>query len=257
MILDEIVKHKKIEVERTKSLVSESDIRHLAQDSQPPRGFLKYLKASPSIAIIAEIKKGSPSKGIIRSIFNPEEIARIYAENGASALSVLTDRRFFYGCLRDLQKARRACSLPVLRKDFILDEYQVFESRAAGADAILLIAAVLDSSLLRDLYEKAISLGMDVLVETRSIEELESAVSIGAKLIGVNNRDLRSFAVNMETTFKVAKAAPPDVILVAESGIKTRDELIALHRSGIDAALIGETLMSASDPGAKLRELLQ
>jgi len=266
MILDEIVAHKRIEVECRREESPASELRDRLRDAPPPRGFRARLarRGSPdpaagdlsSPAIIAEIKKGSPSRGVIRFDFDPAAIARAYEDNGAAALSVLTDRRFFYGCLRDLQRARAACSLPILRKDFVVEEYQILEARAAGADAVLLIAAVLRRRELERLLAFAREIGLDALVEVHDAREMEIALNACAELIGVNNRDLQSFRVDIAGSQALYSLCPDSVTLVAESGIKTAAELRALARAGVHGALVGETLMSAPDPGAKLRELL-
>ena len=290
MILDAIVGRKRTEVERRKAEVPISELRARLKNTPAIQGFRRRLIAgndrcgvrrpshsggsagsgdprtagnsesgirNPTFpAVIAEIKKGSPSRGIIRFDFDPAAIAASYEQNGAAALSVLTDAPFFYGCLADLSLARQSCSLPILRKDFTVDEYQVVEARAAGADAILLVAAVLNSEDLRKLLAAAEELGMDALVETHNEREMELALQAGADLVGVNNRDLRTFEVDVSTTARLAKMVPDGVVLVAESGIRTADDLRRLGEMGVRAALIGEALISAPDPGAKLRELL-
>lgn len=252
MILDRITEHKKLEVARRKALagsawdLSASD-RGLASalrrgEGEPPR-------------IIAEVKKASPSKGIIRPDFDPVAIARSYESAGAAAISVLTDEEFFQGHLDYLTDCREAVSLPVLRKDFTIDEFQIFEARHAGADAVLLIAALLDTGKLTDFRLLAESLGMTALVEVHDEVELESALASGAAVIGINNRNLQTFEVTLDTTFRLAPRIPPGKVIVSESGIATNDDLRLLADAGVYAALVGESLMRAADPGEKLKEL--
>ncbi len=206
--------------------------------------------------IIAEVKRASPSKGLIRSDFDPVEIGRQYAHNGASALSVLTEERFFKGSLVDLEQIRSAVSVPLLRKDFIFDRYQLFEARGFGADAVLLIVAVLSPAQLEDLRQEAEALELDVLVEVHTEEELERALASGARILGINNRDLCTFTVDLATTERLAPAVPPGVVVVCESGIDSAAQIHRIEKLGVRAFLVGETLMRAADPGAKLRELL-
>jgi indole-3-glycerol phosphate synthase len=207
-------------------------------------------------AIIAEIKKASPSKGLLAADFRPVETARAYEAGGAACLSVLTDREFFQGSLEDLERARMAVSLPVLRKDFTLDEFHVIEAAAAGADAILLIAAILPERELRELRELAAQYGMAALVEVHAADELSAAIASGATIIGVNNRDLHSFSVTLETSLRLAEQMPDDVLRVSESGIETAAQIAALEAAGYRGFLVGERLMRASDPRAALEELL-
>ena len=260
MILDEIVAYKRKEVERRKLELPMGELRAQLADAPPPRGFRKRLSTLNSQLstprIIAEIKKGSPSRGIIRFDFDPAAIAASYERNGAAALSALTDRRFFYGCLADMQLARKACGLPILRKDFTIDEYQIVEARAAGADAVLLIVAALGGEDIKRLLSASAEIGLDALVEVHDEHEMEIALANGANLIGINNRDLRTFKVDIGTTARLAAMVPDGVTLVSESGIKSAKELRSLSASGVHAALIGESLMSAADPGARLRELI-
>jgi indole-3-glycerol phosphate synthase len=207
-------------------------------------------------AIIAEIKRASPSKGLLAPSFDPAAIAKAYEEGGAAALSVLTDGPFFQGSLAHLGEARAAVNLPVLRKDFTIDEFHVYEAAAHGADAILLIAAVLSPAELRRFRELARSLGLDTLVEVHDERELDLAIASGADIIGVNNRDLRTFEVRLETSLSLAACMPKDVVKVSESGIHTRDDVRRLAEAGFDAFLVGEHLMRAADPAAALRELI-
>ncbi|MGB9430018.1 MAG: indole-3-glycerol phosphate synthase TrpC [Gammaproteobacteria bacterium] len=224
----------------------------------PPRGFLAVLEravAAGQAGIIAEIKKASPSKGLLREDFDVGAIAASYARHGATCLSVLTDEKYFHGNTADLGAAKRACTLPVLRKDFIIDSWQVYESRLLGADAVLLIVAALGDAMLASLIALAADLGMDALVEVHDAEELERALAIGALLIGVNNRDLRTFHTDLQTTLDLLPRVPADRLLVTESGISARADVVRLRNAGVHAFLVGETFMRAADPGAKLLEL--
>jgi indole-3-glycerol phosphate synthase len=206
--------------------------------------------------IIAEVKRASPSQGLIREDFDPVRIAKDFAAHGASALSVLTEQRYFQGNLQYLERIRREVSLPLLRKDFIVDEYQVLEAKSFGADAVLLIAALLDLMLLRELKDQARDLSLDVLVEVHTEAELEKALKAKSGLIGINNRDLRTFEVKLETTERLMPLVPPGVVVVCESGIESLEQIRKLEELGVRRFLVGETLMRAPDPGAKLRELL-
>jgi indole-3-glycerol phosphate synthase len=218
------------------------------------RSFRSAISGRP--AIIAEVKKASPSRGLLTPSFDPAALAAAYAEGGAAALSVLTDREYFQGSLDDLGAARRATQLPVLRKDFILDETQIAEAFAAGADAILLIAAILDAPALRRLREFAGTLALDVLVEAHDEAELDRAIESGATILGVNNRDLHTFDVSLETSLRLARRMPAGVVAVSESGIRTRADVQRLLDAGYSAFLVGEHLMKSPDPAAALRELL-
>lgn len=259
-ILKKIVAHKRVEVAAAKAEVSIHELNARIRDLEDvPRGFERHLReavASGWTAIIAEVKKGSPSRGIIRSDFDPIEIARIYQDNGAVCLSVLTDEQFFLGQLRYLALIRESVSLPLLRKDFICDPYQIHEARAAGADAILLIAAMLDLNQLREFHAVAREVQLDVLLEVHDEAEMETALKTDCTLIGVNNRDLRTFATDLGTTGRLARLMPSDRLLVTESGINTRDDIKQLAESGARAYLIGEAMMREADIGRKLRELI-
>ncbi len=254
-ILAEIVAHKKQEVaglhERAAALEKEA----LERKSQP-RPFLPALRASQP-AIIAEIKKASPSRGLLQPNFHPAFLAHAYEQAGAACLSVLTDQQYFLGALHHLEAARAAVKLPVLRKDFIIDRVQVFEAAAHGADAILLIAAILDDSELRSFRELADSLGMASLVEVHDPEELRKSIDSGAEIIGVNNRDLETFEVSLDTSVRLSYLMPANVIRVSESGISTRADIELLRGAGFDAFLVGESLMRSADPAAALKELLR
>lgn len=224
----------------------------------PPRGFLQAIRnrlAAGQPAVIAEIKKASPSKGLLRPDFRPLTIAQSYAAHGATCLSVLTDVDFFQGSDADLREARDACALPVLRKDFTMDAYQVYEARGLGADAILLIVAALSDARLRELGDLAMELGMDVLVEVHDEPELERALKLTMPLIGVNNRDLRTFETTLETTVNLIKKIPSDRTVVTESGINEPADVEHLRARGVNAFLVGEVFMRAGDPGIKLQEL--
>jgi indole-3-glycerol phosphate synthase len=259
-ILKKIVAHKREEVLAARAAAPVSELKARLRDLEDvPRGFERHLRESAAsgwTAIIAEVKKGSPSKGVIRADFDPLEIARIYQDNGATCLSVLTDEQFFLGHLRYLALIREAVSLPLLRKDFILDPYQIYESRAAGADAILLIAAMLDLNQLREFQALAKELHLDVLLEVHDEAETEMALYTDCTLIGVNNRNLRTFVTDLGTTSRLARMLPPDRLLVAESGINSRDDIVRLQADGAGAFLIGESMMRESDIGAKLQSLL-
>ncbi|OGU17182.1 MAG: indole-3-glycerol phosphate synthase [Geobacteraceae bacterium GWC2_53_11] len=259
-ILKKIIVHKQTEVAAAKESAPVSELRSRIGDLEDvPRGFERHLReavASGWTAVIAEVKKGSPSKGVIRADFDPLQIAETYQNNGATCLSVLTDEHFFLGHLRYLALIREAVSIPLLRKDFICDPYQIYEARAAGADAILLIAAMLDLNQLRDFHAVAQELHLDVLLEVHDEEELEKALQTGCTLIGVNNRNLRTFEMDLGTTRRLARLLPADRFLVAESGINNRSDIVRLQADGAKAFLIGESLMREDDIGMKLQELL-
>jgi len=256
MILDEIIAYKKEELAETKRRVPIAEIRAHMADAGPTRGFGKALSAGSAIRLIAEVKKASPSKGVIRQDFEPIKIAGTYEQAGASCLSVLTEKKYFQGSLDYLGAIRKVVGIPLLRKDFIVDEYQILEARAAGADAILLIAACLERRQLEDLHGRAQQLGLDVLVESHTYAELDKSLLAGALIVGINNRDLKSFNVSLETTFSLLQDVPYDRIVVSESGIKTRDDVMKLQQAGVDAILVGESLMREQDIGKKVRELL-
>jgi indole-3-glycerol phosphate synthase len=256
MILDEIVAYKRNELVETKRVTSLADQKRRAADVGPARGFEAALSKGNAIRLIAEVKKASPSKGVIREDFDPVRIAATYQEAGATCLSVLTEKKYFQGSLEYLGAIRRAVGLPLLRKDFIVDEYQVFEARAAGADAILLIAACLDRRQLEDYLGIAGNLGLDVLVESHTMKELDNTLHAGARIVGINNRDLTRFTVSLQTTFDLLRDIPDDRIVVSESGIQSRDDVVRLEKAGVDAVLVGESLMREKDMGKKVKELL-
>jgi len=256
MILDRILANKYLEVAQRRITVPIESRRERALVQVPPRDFLGALKRAGRPALIAECKKASPSKGLLRPEYDPVQLARIYAENGAAALSVLTDEEFFQGSLSDLSAAREAAGLPALRKDFIVDEYQVYEARAAGADAVLLIVAALRLDQLRELHALINELGMTALVEVHDEAEVEIALNIAPALIGVNNRHLHDFSVDLQTTARLRKCIPTNIALVGESGIHTAEDVSQVRDMGVDAILVGEALVTASDVGAKVRELV-
>lgn len=256
MILDEIVAAKREEVAEHKKKRPLAALAESALYRAPRRGFAAAL-ARPGRAIIAEVKKASPSRGVIRADFDPQAIAKSYAAGGARAMSVLTDAPFFQGSLVYLEAIRHVADLPLLRKDFLIDPYQVHEALAFGADAVLLICAILDDGRLAELQQVARGVGLDVLVEVHSEAEMERAAHAGATLIGINNRDLRNFVTRLEVAETLAPLAPKGAVLVAESGLKTTADLERLEAAGVRAFLIGETFMAAPDPEAALRELLR
>ena len=258
-ILAKIEAYKREEIAEAKLNLPYGDLEILARNADAPRGFLNALKTkreNGQYALIAEVKKASPSKGLIREDFDPESHASDYEVGGAACLSVLTDKPSFQGAPEFLKKARAATSLPVLRKDFILDSYQLFEARAAGADAVLLIAECLDDCNLRKLHNEAIDLGMTPLVEFYEPENLQRVIDAGADLIGVNNRDLKTFHTDLNHVVRMREKIPPDRLVVAESGIFTRKDVEQLAVSGIQAMLVGESLMRENDIGQAVRALL-
>ena len=249
---------KRTEVAAAKTAVPLARIEKSAQDATAPRDFFAALKSridAGNPAVIAEIKRASPSKGLLRQNFVPADIARSYEAGGAACLSVLTDREFFQGANGDLRAARAACSLPVLRKDFIIDPYQVLEARAMGADCILLIAACLSLREMKPLEALAMKLGMAVLVEVHDASELDAALQLRTPLIGINNRDLRTFQTRLETTLDLLEYTPENRVVVTESGIATREDIARLRRHGVHAFLVGEAFMRAPEPGEALRAL--
>jgi indole-3-glycerol phosphate synthase len=254
-ILDRIVDKRRESISHRKRVLPEVALKLAVEKAGPPRDFAAAL-TSGDFNIIAELKKASPSRGLIRETYTPSEFAALLERSGAAALSVLTEEDFFLGSLADLKSVRKVTHIPVLRKDFIIDPWQVWESRAAGADAFLLIVAILENALLHDLLALGRSIHMEPLVEVHSRSELDRALSVGARIIGVNNRDLRDFTVRIETSFDLIGAIPEDCIAVSESGLRSHDDLARLRRAGFDAFLIGERLMDSADPAAPLRILL-
>ncbi|ABK98342.1 indole-3-glycerol phosphate synthase TrpC [Pelobacter propionicus] len=257
--LKKIVAHKYEELRDLKAHTALGELRVRARDMAPTHGFeaaLRRKKGQGQTAIIAEVKKGSPSRGLIRADFDPLEIARIYETNGATCLSVLTDQHFFMGRLENLTRIRGEVDLPLLRKDFILDPFQIYEARCAGADAILLITAILELPQMIDYITLARDLSLDILLEVHDERELDVALRTDCTLIGVNNRNLRTFTTDLATTGRLASMLPPEHLLVAESGISTRADIERLAADGADAFLIGESLMRETDIGSQLRILL-
>ncbi len=255
-ILDNIVAVKRQEIAVAKQQRPERELRAALADAPPVRPFQSALAAGGPIKLIAEIKKASPSKGLIRADFQPLAIAQIYQQHGATCLSVLTDRQFFQGGLEILQTVRQETVLPVLRKDFVLDYYQVLEARAAGADAVLLIAECLDQDALRHLHTTICELGMAALVEFYEPANLQRVLDIGATLIGINNRDLRSFVTNLDHTIRMRQQIPADRVVVGESGIHHREDVLRLQQAGVHAMLVGERLMADPDIGQAVDTLL-
>jgi len=251
MILDTIVTRKKEEVARIKA----EGVSRPELPVDPPRGFMQALMKPVDISVIAEVKKASPSKGIISPDFNPVAIASSYEKGGAEAVSVLTDEKFFQGSLDSIPLVRQEVKLPVIRKDFIIHELQIEEASNYGADAILLIAAILDQNQIRDFLQMSNELDLDVLVEVHDEKELEKSLVAGSRLIGINNRDLRDFTVDLKTTIRLRKGIPDSIPVVSESGIKTHEDMKMLDDNGITAALIGETLMRSDDRETAIRKL--
>ena len=255
MILQKIVENKREEVARQKEILPLGELRQMLADRPPTRDFEGAIR-DRGCAVIAEVKRSSPSKGLIREDFNPIEIAGIYADNGASAISILTEQKFFGGNSAYVPQIRRAVRLPLLRKDFIIDPYQINETRVLGADALLLIARLLEAGELRDFIGLASELGLAALVEVHNEADVEKAISSGARLVGINNRDLATFRTDLEVSIRLARRIPKGVTVVSESGINCRGEIEKLMEAGIHAFLVGESLMREKDIGKKLRELL-
>ena len=258
-ILERILATKRSEVEAGRAARSLDEMRRLAREVPPPRGFERALRrrvAAGLPAVIAEIKRASPSRGTIRSEgFDPASIASSYEQHGAACLSVLTDREYFGGSEQDLRAARAACELPVLRKDFIVDPWQLYEARAMGADCVLLIVAALEPSAMRSLEKTARELALDVLVECHDDSELEAALALETPLIGINNRNLRTFETRLETTWELLPRIPADRLVITESGIATPEHVAAMKAHGVGAFLVGSAFMSAPDPGIELERL--
>ncbi len=258
-ILNRILRDKAIEVIERAQQCSLRALSAKVEHLPPTRGFAEAIREDISqgrSGVIAEIKKASPSKGVIRADFNPAEIARSYANNGASCLSVLTDEHYFQGHTEYLKQARAACSLPVLRKDFMIDPYQVYEAREMGADAILLIVAALGDPMMSDLEQTAIALNLDVLVEVHNEAEMERALRLQTPLLGINNRNLRTFETSLDTTLSMMNMIPDDKIVISESGIHSVEDIELLRANQVNGFLIGEAFMRADDPGAALSELI-
>lgn len=255
-ILDRIVETKRAEVAEARRRLPWEELEAQAAEAPPVRDFRGSLRGPGPIRLIAEVKKASPSAGVIREGFDPIAIARAYQAHGADAISVLTDVPYFQGHLSYLARIRATVALPLLRKDFLIDEYQVVEARMAGADAVLLIAEILDDETMGRLLERAWSLGMEALVEIYEEENLDRVLSAGARVVGVNNRDLRSFRVDLEHSFRIRERVPSDVVFVSESGIRDRRDVERLEEAGVDAILVGETLMRQPEIGRAVEELM-
>jgi indole-3-glycerol phosphate synthase len=256
-ILEKIVASKRQEIATLRQELPETELRRQLAQAPPPRDFFQALAHPGAIRLIAEVKKASPSAGVIRADFDPVAIAKIYAAHGAACISVLTDEPFFQGSLDCLRQVRAAVDLPLLRKDFIIDSYQLVEARAAGADAVLLIAECLDDCSLRKLHNEAIHLGLTPLVELYDPTNLSRVLEAGATLIGVNNRNLHTFEVDLEHTIRMRRRVPDDCVLVGESGIKTHADVKRLEAAGVDAILVGESLMRQADIGTAVESLLK
>ncbi len=257
-ILSKVLDYKKLEIAELKKRFSRSELETLAAEASPPRDFSSSLLRGVQPRIIAEIKKASPSKGVIAENFDPVLTAKQYQQNGAAALSVLTDENFFQGSLSNMQKAKREVSVPVLRKDFLVDPHQIYESRAHGADAVLLIVAAMEStSRLSELLSVSRSLGMEPLVEVHKESEVEMALDAQSLVIGINNRDLESFEVDLSVSKRLAPLINKDKVIVSESGITSSSEMVVLSEYGINAFLVGEGLMMSSNPGKALSAIIQ
>jgi indole-3-glycerol phosphate synthase len=254
-ILDEILEHQRAEVKRRKKVIGAPELGSMPMATLPRRSLEEALRMS-HIAVIAEVKKASPSRGIIREDFDALSVAQQYVENGAAALSVLTNEKYFHGKLEDIQRIRGAVNVPILRKDFIIDRYQLYEASAYGADAVLLIASALNKEELRELANEARALGLECLIEIHSQDEIEMLDFETMTIIGINNRDLKTLTTDLWTSIRLRRQIPPHVLCVSESGIDSPEDLQLLLRNGFNAFLIGESLMRAEHPGAALRELL-
>lgn len=257
-ILQKILARKQQEIAERQAKTSLAELQSRLSQASPVRGFVSAMQGKMKqgkAAVIAEIKKASPSKGVIRQDFDPPAIAESYQQGGAACLSVLTDEDFFQGADAYLVAARNACDLPVIRKDFIIDPYQVYEARVMGADCILLIVAALEQQQLASLYQLAISLGLDVLVEVHDQAELQRALELDLPMVGINNRDLRNFNTSLQTTIDMLSMVPANCFVVTESGIHTRADVELMHQHQVNAFLVGEAFMRADDPGAALAEL--
>lgn len=258
-ILDKIVEHKLGEIASAKIAKPIADLESAVKEVPPPLDFLAALtngNQENQVSLIAEVKKASPSKGIIRADFSPTEIAMAYAQNGASCISVLTDQHFFQGSLEFLEQVRQSVSIPLLRKDFILDPHQVYEARAAGADAVLLIAECLEPSQMKGLYDLIVELGMTALVELYDASNIGGVLDCNPTLVGVNNRDLNTFEIDLHHSIRIKEELPDEIAMVSESGIFTNEDVQLMHRHQVDAILVGESLMRAEDIGAAVRTLL-
>lgn len=257
-VLDKIMAHKAEEVSYAKSQIPLAELKAQSADIEPARGFVNNLQASLKAnksAVIAEVKKASPSKGLIRENFDPSQIAESYQKHGASCLSVLTDEEFFQGTAEYFTQARQASTLPMLRKDFMLDDYQIYQSKVMHADCILLIVAALEDGLMQDLAGRSLELGLDVLVEVHNAEELERGLQLKMPTIGINNRNLRNFETSLANTTDLLSSIPDDVIVVTESGIHKQQDVSLMREHGVNSFLVGEAFMRAEEPGERLAEL--
>lgn len=255
-VLDDIVAHKRLEVAAAQQRRSPADLESALAEAPEVRCFRSALAGGPAPGLIAEVKKASPSAGIIRPDFAPVQIAQTYEAAGAQCLSVLTDEKYFQGHLDYLREIRREVQIPVMRKEFVIDRYQILEARAAGADCVLLIAECLDDGQLEDLYGYIRELGMEALIELYDRENLARVLRTGARLIGINNRDLRTFKTSLEHTFELMKDVPDNVLLVSESGIRTYDDILRLREAGVGGVLVGESLMRQPDIATAVRSLM-
>lgn len=255
-LLEDILAHKRREIEAARAALPAKLLEQRLLQAPQPRDFCGALRRATGMAVIAEVKRASPSAGSIRADADPVLVAESYARHGAACISVLTDEKYFRGTLDDLRRVRDAVFLPVLRKDFVLDRYQLLEARAAGADCVLLIAECLDDCRLRELYFAAGELNLDVLVEIHDTENLDRVLELQPPLLGINNRNLKTMATDLEHTLHLAGRIPPETLLVSESGIRSREDVVRLEAAGVRAILVGETLMRAADPGAMLGSLL-
>ncbi|MBI5095032.1 MAG: indole-3-glycerol phosphate synthase TrpC [Candidatus Hydrogenedentes bacterium] len=255
MILDEICAYKREELQRRIAAVPLKELLEQVEQARPARDFRAALRLE-GISLIAEVKRASPAKGVLMADLDPVEVAGAYEQGGARAISVLTDERFFRGSLDDLTTVHKHVAVPCLRKDFTIDEYQIYEARAAEADAILLIVGILSDEQIKDYLALAVSLGMAALVETHDEAEIERALAAGARIIGINNRNLKTFEVDINTSIRLKKLVPGGKVLVSESGIHTREHVRILENGGVDAILVGEALVTSNDINAKIRELL-
>ncbi|MCD5391035.1 indole-3-glycerol phosphate synthase TrpC [candidate division NPL-UPA2 bacterium] len=254
--LEEILKHKRIEVEAKKKKLGLADLKSKLSDAPQSRSFKEAISKSDKVNLIAEIKRASPSAGLIRKDFDPVKIAKVYQEAGATAISILTDEKFFRGHIDFLSQVREVVSVPLLRKDFIIDEYQIYESRTYGADALLLIASILSKEEMTKFLSLSHDLGMDCIVEVHNEEELERVLETPAEIIGINNRDLSTFQIDLFTTQHLRKLIPADKIIVAQSGIQSREDVQLLAKEKIDAILVGESLLRSKDIREKMEELV-
>jgi len=255
MLLEQIVSNKKREVASLEASRPLGIITSALGKIEKPRSFKQNLQGSGALKIIAEVKRASPVKGLLCSDFDPVRLARAYQRGGAGAISVITENKYFKGDPNYISQVKKCTELPILRKDFILNEYQVFESRVLNADAVLLIVSILDQYMLRRLVNLAADLGMAALVEVHNKEELKQAIDAGAEVVGINNRNLKTFSVTLSTTLELAGDIPKDTLVVSESGITSREDILLLEQAGVDAALVGENLVRSKDPSARLKEL--